>query len=366
MSKGRRDHPPPWSEDAERAVLGGCLHNPDNLDALDLDAGAFWSTEHRRVWEALGAIRAAGEPVDLPTVAARLKGKVEAATVAGLTTQADGTPDVVTHHARTVRRLAGRRAALGVAETAAQRLREDPDADPAKLLSDVHGALSRIDTGGPAVRGIGAADLMALDLPAPSFVVADILPEGLSLLVGPPKLGKSFFALALGAAVAHGGPALGGIRTEPGRVLVVALEDSRRRVQNRLRMLLEGTPPPDELTIVTLEDRWPRPLPEGLTDLARYVRDHKPRLIVLDTLGRLRRAGNGKRNAYGVDVDELGPLQALAQGTPGLAVLALHHTRKGTSADYLENASGTFGVAGTADAILTIARTRAPCSRGLW
>jgi hypothetical protein len=123
-------------------------------------------------------------------------------------------------------------------------------------------------------------------------------------------------------------------------------------------MLLAGEPAPAGLHIVTLEDGWPRPLPEGLADLTTYVRERGPRLIILDTLGRLRRAGNGRRNAYAADVDELGPLQGLAQGAPALAVLAIHHTRKATAADYLEAASGSFGVVGTADAVLTLSRAR--------
>ncbi len=360
------DRPPPHSPEAEQATLGAILLDSAAFPAVReiIGAGDFYATANRLVFETMEALATRGTVLDGVTVpeALRAAGKLKqaggAAYLAGLTNHVPGI-DAAAHYARIVRDHAARRRALGAALAAAQRLREDLDAEPAKLLGQVQEALaacSRVN--GHRTLGIGARDLMALDLPAPSYVVRDLLPEGLSLLVGPPKLGKSWLALAVGVAVAQGGPALGGIQTERGPVLVLALEDSRRRVQTRLRMILEGEPAPEDLHVVTLEDGWPRPLPEGLADLAAYVRDHRPRLIVLDTLGRLRRGGNGRRDAYSHDVGELGPLQGLAQGSEGLAILAVHHTRKAVAADYLESASGSFGVVGTADAILTLTRAR--------
>jgi AAA domain len=54
-----------------------------------------------------------------------------------------------------------------------------------------------------------AGDLMAQELPEPSWIVPDILAEGVAILAGKPKLGKSWMALGLCVAVASGGYALG-------------------------------------------------------------------------------------------------------------------------------------------------------------
>ncbi len=83
-----------------------------------------------------------------------------------------------------------------------------------------------------------AADLLRKELPPVRYVVPGYIAEGLTVLAGRPKLGKSWLALDLAVAVATGGAALGSIRVEQGDVLYLALEDNERRLQKRLMQLL--------------------------------------------------------------------------------------------------------------------------------
>ena len=64
----------------------------------------------------------------------------------------------------------------------------------------------------PHAVGWCAADLMETELPAARWAVEGILPEGLTLLAGKPKRGKSILALNLGIAITSGGKALGGLK----------------------------------------------------------------------------------------------------------------------------------------------------------
>ena len=64
------------------------------------------------------------------------------------------------------------------------------------------------------------------------------------MLVGPPKIGKSWFVLTVGLAAAFGGKVLGSRQPRP--VLYLALEDGDRRLQDRCRKLLRGDPIPAE------------------------------------------------------------------------------------------------------------------------
>jgi|SRR5215213_7285135 len=95
---------------------------------------------------------------------------------------------------------------------------------------------------------------MAAELPPIRWTVPGLLPEGVALFAGKPKLGKSWLALGLAIAVASGGVALGAMPVERGEVLYFALEDNHRRLQHRLKKVLAGDTAPDHLRIAT---EWP-------------------------------------------------------------------------------------------------------------
>ena len=95
----------------------------------------------------------------------------------------------------------------------------------------------------PARRSSWRADeLLAETFPEPRWAVPGVLCEGLNLLAGAPKVGKSWFALDVAVAVALGGEALGRFSVEPGDVLYLALEDTPRRMADRLRKSLGLSP----------------------------------------------------------------------------------------------------------------------------
>jgi AAA domain len=72
-----------------------------------------------------------------------------------------------------------------------------------------------------------------------SYVIHDLMPDGLSMLVGRPKIGKSWLALEAALAVASkDGTCLGGRKVEHGNVLYCACEDSERRLQSRITKLI--------------------------------------------------------------------------------------------------------------------------------
>ena len=110
-----------------------------------------------------------------------------------------------------------------------------------------------------------AAELLADDFPEPRFAVDGLLPEGLSFMAGAPKLGKSWMALGLGIAVASGGRALGSVPVEAGDVLYLALEDSPRRLQSRLRTLVGDENRPNGSTWRRSGRAWTRAAPTSST-----------------------------------------------------------------------------------------------------
>jgi len=200
-----------------------------------------------------------------------------------------------------------------------------------------------------------AADLLAREFLPPRYAVEGLIVEGLSLLVGKPKLGKSWLGLAMSVAVAAGGYVLGTLRAEQGEALYLALEDGDRRLQGRLRAVLGDAGAPAGWHYVTA---WPTLDEGGIEMLQEWLTAHPQcRLVVIDTFKRVRPKERGNLSAYGQDYDALVPLADLARAYR-LALVAVHHTRKAAADDVLDTVNGSTGLAAAADAVLVLQRAR--------
>lgn len=198
-----------------------------------------------------------------------------------------------------------------------------------------------------------APSLMALEMADVRMVVPDLLPEGLAILAGKPKLGKSFMSFNIGIAIAQGGVVMGELPVEDGEVLILALEDNKRRLKKRLAALLAEELPPERLY---METQWPREDEGGLVVLDGWLGLHPDcRLVVIDTLAKFRPKGVDAK--YAGDYAAIEGLQELA-GKHGIAILLITHYRKAFSDDWLDNVTGTLGIAGAADTILGLERPR--------
>ena len=203
--------------------------------------------------------------------------------------------------------------------------------------------------------GIDAADLLALDLPPLRALVPGMLFQGTNIIASPPKIGKSCLVYQTAVESAIGGELLGR-SVAPGAVLHFALEDGRRRGQERLRAALAGRTMP----VGRLEIRWEaRNIGEGLEDdLAAWLDEHADAsMVAIDTLGKVRPRSEGHRNAYEVDVALMARLQDLFRDRT-TALVIVHHARKEATDDFLASVSGTYGITGSADTIVVIRRKR--------
>jgi hypothetical protein len=202
---------------------------------------------------------------------------------------------------------------------------------------------------------IDATDLLELDIPPLEWIVPNLLPEGTTVLAGPPKLGKSCLVYQIAVEVALGGELLGR-RIEQGDVLYLALEDGKRRGQTRLRAALGDRGMPRG----RLEVRWSAAkLGEGLeVELLDWLDQHPDaRMVAIDTLQRVRTRGDSRRNAYEVDVEDLARLQDIFKDR-AVGLLIVHHSKKDAGDDFLASVSGTYGITGSADTTLVIQRKR--------
>lgn len=194
---------------------------------------------------------------------------------------------------------------------------------------------------------IGGAELLAADLPDPTWLVEGLLPEGLTILAGRPKIGKSWLALQVAHAICCGGQALERTAVQ-GRVLYVALEDSPKRIQKRMREQSWTAAEAENLTVCMAAD---------FDALRLHLGTGEFDMAVVDTIGRLM-IGLGKDQNDNGDLTEIfAGLQALALDTDTSVVVVEHHTKHRT-ADVIDDVAGATAKAACADTIMGLYRER--------
>jgi len=204
---------------------------------------------------------------------------------------------------------------------------------------------------------IDAETLLGMEFAPLEYVIPGYIVEGLTVLGGKPKLGKSWWAYDASIAVATGGLAMGAVECEQGDVLYLALEDNRRRVKDRLLTLcparkLQGI----SLVRLTVRTIAPRIDTGLLAELDKWRAScAKPRLVIIDVYMKVRPPRKKGEDAYSADYEAVVPLQRYA-GEHRIAIVLVTHTRKMEAEDPLESISGTNGVTGAADAVLVLNR----------
>lgn len=204
--------------------------------------------------------------------------------------------------------------------------------------------------------GFDAAELLGVEFPDASFLVPGLIPsEGLIVFAGGSKIGKSFGAMQIGVGVASGGKLFGTRDVErSGRVLYYALEDGPRRLKKRLQSML---PPGTSAPALRFETKAER-LFDGFEDNLRADLDRHPdtRLVIIDTLQKIRPKHRANGNVYAEDYDDLSALKSIADDR-GVCLLVIHHTRKAKADDAFETISGSTGIQGVADTMWVLRKT---------
>lgn len=189
--------------------------------------------------------------------------------------------------------------------------------------------------------------ILASEEPPLAWIVPGYVGEGLTILAGRQKVGKTWLAIDWACAVASGGKAMGAIQCESGDVLYADLENGRRRVRSRIAVLHPEAARSD-LSRLEWASEAPPPgkgLVEALDEWRSSVEN--PRLVVIDAAETPAWKGS-TGNCAG-----LAQLQRWAT-EHGVAVVWLHRMRKVN--DPLVAIGGSGGVFGFADAVLLLDR----------
>lgn len=184
------------------------------------------------------------------------------------------------------------------------------------------------------------------------FVVDDLITQGLYILAGAPKVGKSWLALDMCLSIAKGEKVLGQ-QTKKGTALYLCLEDSFQRIQNRLYELTDE--PVENLHFVILSDTIGKGLEE---QIANFKKEHSDlKVVFIDTLQMIRSETDSN---YGSDYKELSVLKSLADKLE-IAIVVVHHTRKCKDGDPFNMISGSTGICGCVDGSMVLIENKRGC-----
>ena len=197
---------------------------------------------------------------------------------------------------------------------------------------------------------IDGETLMDMKLPPTKFCVETLLPQGMCILGGASKIGKSWWVLDLCVRIAKGEP-MWDLKTTKGTTLYLCLEDTLRRVQNRLLCITDEVPPNTFFAISagTLSD--------GLCEQIReFVKEHPDTVFVaVDTFQIVR--NNNIDTSYANDYDEIRLLKQLADEL-NICLLLVHHLRKQGDSDPFNKLTGTTGIVGAVDTAFVLDKSK--------
>ena len=203
---------------------------------------------------------------------------------------------------------------------------------------------------------ITADTILKTAWPDPVWAIPKHLPVGLAILGGAPKLGKSWLALQIALAVGAGGIALGE-HVQKGPVLYLALEDTARRLQDRMKRQGWVAGLPVEFLIIGQFETQIGDLKNGGGHkLANQIERCGYRLVVIDTLSR---SVYGDQNDAEQMTRGLRPIHEIAN-LKNTAVLLIDHHRKssGENPDAIADILGSTAKGAMADTIWGLYRER--------
>jgi replicative DNA helicase len=346
----------PWDccdLDAERLLLGAMLLDSGIVpDALDTVEGSdFHEPKHRRIFETIQGLHEAGAGVRLDSVAGALKRSGHLEAVGGYLYVAQLLEAVPCSSAwaewgEIVRGHACKRRVLALMGTWKRRLAEAPDARQA--VEELAASLRELAEAGGDSGDLplwNLDDAAAYAAPAGEDIVGGglLARGGLLLVVGPPGIGKSRLVkqLAMDLAAGTGSWLQGHFRlpSTPVRVLLLQLENGRRRVKVELERMVTCYSPAQQQAVRENYFEWApetwrdRVLnlgaPASRASVARVLRRVSPEVVILDPWCNFSSAQN--ENDAAQVTEALGRIFGLLarNARPDVALILVHHARSG-------------------------------------
>ena len=199
---------------------------------------------------------------------------------------------------------------------------------------------------------INASELLKMKFSPINWIVPGLIGEGLTILAGAPKIGKSWFVLGLAINTSLGKQFLD-IQTKKSTTLYISLEDSLIRLKTRLQVLKA----PETIDNLKISTEWS----DKYNGLNNFLENNPNiNMVIIDTLGRF--ANIDDMNDYSKTTNALAGLKMIADKRR-ISIIVVHHARKGENKeaaknDPVEAVLGSTGLTGAVDCTITLGRHR--------
>lgn len=193
------------------------------------------------------------------------------------------------------------------------------------------------------------AKILETEFPPLIYLIDGILAQGVTMLAGKPKRGKSWLALDFGLSVASG-QSWNDRDVAKGDVLYLALEDNLRRLQSRLKKLKCDEAMAKNIRFVTESFLLGGDFTKAVEHWVEDVKDAK--LCIIDTYTKVK-PQSANSEEYGKEYSVISQLLQIAN-KHNIAVLVIHHEKKGYQDDPFDGVLGSTALTGGPDTIMLL------------
>ena len=347
------------NSELEATFIGACLVDPKVFIDSTLTTNDFGIVANQLIYAAIATVYEDCGKTDPVLVAEHLKKSRNLNRVGGFDTIYELQAVIVetesaVEYAKEIRRLSTKRGICALASKAISQAK-DMASEPEHVAAQLENGLTALQFEQRKLESYTALELSKMEIEPVKWLIPDFLPSGLTILAGPPKIGKSFFCWNMALAVATGGVAFSCIIIpDEHNVSYLSLEDPPALLKDRLSMMSdEGDVLPRNLHIIN--DMQGKKLDAvGLKALGKHLDETQAELLVVDTWMHVSPEVNVKGTAYDIDYNALIPIQKFAHQR-NMAIVLVTHTRKAADIDNVFNQiQGSVGMQAACDTLMMI------------
>ena len=348
------------NKEFERAYLGACFVDSEVFASTTLQANDFGFVTNQIIFSAILDVYEETRTTDILLVAEKIKNDGEIGRIGDVFTLHEMQAVIVetesaSYYAKEIKRLSYKRKMAAIMQSLLSKL-HDPDVDPESITAEFEMKTAHMEFEQDQLESYTTLELSNMEIEEVKWFIPEFLPSGLTILAGPPKIGKSFFCWNIALSVATGGIAFSSIDVEESRtVSYLTLEDPPGLLKDRLDLMSPDFKPTN---IHIVPDFHQKKLDAvGLKLIEKHLDETDTELLIIDTWQHVCPIIDKKGTSYEIDYEALIPIQKFAHRR-NMGIILVTHTRKAIDVDNVFNQiQGSVGMQASCDTLMMLSHS---------